>query len=43
MKDAVERMEGLGADVPSGKKRDALLDYLVRTHGPDSPPPEGKK
>ncbi len=36
-KDAVERMEGQGADVPRGKKLDVLLDWLVRTHGPDVP------
>jgi cytochrome c5 len=36
-KEAVERMEGQGADVPSGKKLEALLDYLERTHGPAAP------
>jgi hypothetical protein len=41
-KDQVERMEGLGAEVPTGKKLDALLDWLARTHGPDSPPPAKK-
>jgi hypothetical protein len=34
----IERMEGLGADIPTGKKREVLVDWLVRTHGPDSPP-----
>ncbi len=34
-KDAVERMEGMGTEVPSGKKLAALLDYLERTHGAD--------
>jgi cytochrome c5 len=38
-KEAIEKMEGLGADVPSGQKRSALLDYLEATHGPSSPPP----
>jgi hypothetical protein len=33
-KEAVERMEGLGADVPSGKKLSTLLDWLAKTHGP---------
>ena len=33
-KDAVEKMEGLGADVPSGKKLSTLLDWLEKTHGP---------
>jgi cytochrome c5 len=33
-KDAVERMEGMGTEVPHGKKLDALLDWLERTHGP---------
>ncbi len=42
-KEAVERMEGMGTDVPSGKKLSDLLDYLVRTHGPDSPAPAEKK
>lgn len=42
-KDAVERMEGNGADVPTGKKLEALLDYLERTHGPDAGAPAGKK
>ena len=36
-KDAIERMEGSGADVPSGKKLEALLDWLVKTRGPDVP------
>ncbi len=36
-KDAIERMEGQGATIPSGKKLSDLLDYLVRTHGPDVP------
>jgi cytochrome c5 len=36
-KEAVERMEGQGATIPSGKKLSDLLDYLVRTHGPDVP------
>jgi cytochrome c5 len=42
-KEAIDRMEGLGADPPTGKKLDAILDYLERTYGPGSPPPEGKK
>lgn len=33
-KEEVERMEGLGAQIPSGKKLQDLLDYLVETHGP---------
>jgi mono/diheme cytochrome c family protein len=33
-KDQVERMEGLGAEIPSGKKLEALLDWLAKTHGP---------
>lgn len=32
-KDAIERMEGQGAQIPSGKKLAALLDWLERTHG----------
>lgn len=42
-KEAIDRMEGLGSEPPSGKKLNDLLDYLARTHGPESPPPEGKK
>ncbi len=42
-KDAIERMEGMGADVPSGKKLDVVLDYLVRTHAPDGVAPEQKQ
>jgi cytochrome c5 len=42
-KETVERMEGLGAEPPSGKKLSDLLDYLARTHGPESPAPEGTK
>lgn len=42
-KDAVERMEGNGANLPSGKKLDALLDWLERTHGPQGAPPADKK
>ncbi len=42
-KETVERMEGLGAEIPSGKKLSDLLDYLARTHGPESAAPEGKK
>src|SRR6266496_597054 len=34
---SIERMEAMGTDVPGGKKRSELLDWLVRTHGPDSP------
>jgi mono/diheme cytochrome c family protein len=37
-KDAVERMDAFGAEIPSGKKLDALLDYLVATHGPEAAP-----
>ena len=42
-KDAIERMEGLGTEVPSGKKLSALLDYLERTHGVDGGPAAEKK
>ena len=42
-KDAIERMEGMGADVPSGKKLDVVLDYLVRTHGPEGAAPDQKQ
>ena len=43
-KDTVERMEGLGAQIPSGKKLSALLDWLERTHGPAAPKaPAGDK
>jgi cytochrome c5 len=42
-KDAIERMEGQGAQIPSGKKLSALLDWLERTHGPASPAPADKK
>jgi len=41
-KEAIDKMEGLGAEIPSGKKLKALLDYLVRTHGPESPAPAEK-
>lgn len=37
--ETIERMEGLGADIPGGKKRQALLDYLERTHGADAAAP----
>lgn len=37
-KEEVERMEGLGAQIPSGKKLQDLLDYLVETHGPGNSP-----
>lgn len=43
---AIEHMEEMGAEVPGGEKRSRLLDYLVRTHGPDSPgalAPDAKK
>jgi hypothetical protein len=33
-KETVERMVSMGADVPSGKKLEILLDYLVSTYGP---------
>jgi mono/diheme cytochrome c family protein len=39
-KDAIERMEGQGAQIPSGKKLAAILDWLERTHGPASPAPQ---
>jgi len=42
-KDAIERMEGMGTEVPSGKKLSALLDYLERTHGVDDGPAADKK
>lgn len=42
-KDAIERMEGQGAQIPSGKKLGALLDWLEKTHGPQSPAPADKK
>ncbi len=42
-KEAVERMAGLGADIPSGKNLSDLLDYLARTHGPESPAKGEKK
>ena len=41
-KEAIDRMEGVGTEVPGGKKLAALLDYLERTHGPDSPAPDKK-
>jgi hypothetical protein len=41
-KEQIERMEGLGAEIPSGKKLDTLLDWLVKTHGPDVPVTGGK-
>jgi len=41
-KEAVERMEGMGAEVPGGKKLSALLDYLEQTHGPDGSAPADK-
>lgn len=42
-KEAVERMESLGNDVPTGKKLSLLLDYLEHTHGPTTPAPADKK
>jgi cytochrome c5 len=42
-KDAIERMEGQGAQIPSGKKLSALLDWLERTHGPQGAAPADKK
>ena len=42
-KEAIERMEGQGAEIPSGKKLAALLDWLERTHGPQGAPPADKK
>lgn len=42
-KEAVDKMEAQGVDVPSGKKLNALLDYLERTHGAESPPPTESK
>jgi len=33
-KEAVERMVSDGADIPSGKKLELLLDYLVSKYGP---------
>ncbi len=41
-KEAVDKMIGMGADVPD-KKIPVLLDYLVRTRGPaDAAPDAGK-
>lgn len=37
-KEAIERMEGLGAEIPE-KKVPVLLDYLVRTRGPAAAAP----
>jgi hypothetical protein len=42
-KSEVERMEGNGAEIPSGQKLNALLDWLERTHGPGSAPADEKK
>jgi mono/diheme cytochrome c family protein len=42
-KEAVERMEGQGAEIPSGKKLAALLDWLERTHGPQGSAAADKK
>lgn len=42
-KETIERMEGLGADIPGGEKRKALLDYLERTHGPAGAAPAEKR
>jgi cytochrome c5 len=42
-KEAVEKMEDLGAEIPSGKKLDTLLDYLAGTHGPEGAPAAGDK
>ncbi len=42
-RDAVERMDGMGAEVPSGKKLSALLDYLEETHGAKGAEPAGEK
>ncbi len=42
-KDAIERMEGMGADVPSGKKLEIVLDYLAHTHGPEGATPAQKQ
>jgi mono/diheme cytochrome c family protein len=42
-KDAIERMEGQGATLPSDKKLAALLDWLERTHGPQGAAPVDKK
>lgn len=42
-KEAVDRMEGMGTEVPGGKKLSALLDYLERTHGPAGAAPAEKK
>lgn len=33
-KETVERMASVGADIPSGKKLELLLDYLVSKYGP---------
>ncbi|HEX9289876.1 MAG TPA: cytochrome c [Anaeromyxobacteraceae bacterium] len=41
-KEAVERMEGMGTEVPGGKKLSSLLDYLEQTHGPDGSAPAAK-
>ncbi len=42
-KEAVERMEGMGTDIPSGKKLSDLLDYHVRTYGPEKAAPAESK
>jgi mono/diheme cytochrome c family protein len=43
-KQTLDKMEGQGADIPGGKKREALLDYLERTHGVGiSAPADDKK
>lgn len=42
-KETLDKMEGLGADIPGGKKREALLDYLERTHGAEGTAPVDDK
>jgi mono/diheme cytochrome c family protein len=42
-KETVERMEDMGADIPGGKEREVILDYLARAHGPTSPSGEPQK
>ena len=43
-KESVEQMASLGAEVPSGKKLEMLLDYLVIHKGPIGPATDtGKK
>ncbi len=42
-KETLDKMEGQGAEIPGGKKREVLLDYLERTHGPEGTGPADAK